>query len=178
MEKLDLDVAIWELYGDKKTFKREGIFMRNNQPVKTMFTVGNFYMEVKVVEVSIPFITKNGNIFRRIKIRDDDHEAILVVWGNKSNRRNLYLFSAPPMPERIRIKYPVKPFDYYIRAYGVALWAHQDITILEVRSSKYLSVFVNQDETWNEDIDRLPEGYEDILHPEGEGDYDSDFDIY
>jgi len=185
LEKLNLDVAIWELLGDKKTFRKEGVFMRNNQPVKMIFTVGNFLVEADVVEVQRkPTITKDGNIFRRIKIRDEEHEAILVVWGSKSNRRNLDLFSSPFMPERIRIKYPVRPSDRYIMKYGVALWAHQDITIIETITSKDPSVFRDPDEEWeeNEDlhgsIDQLPDGYEDILHPEGEGDYDSEFDFY
>ena len=59
MEKLNLDVAIWELLGDKKTFRKEGVFMRNNQPVKMIFTVGNFLVEADVVEVQRkPTITK------------------------------------------------------------------------------------------------------------------------
>ena len=98
--------------------------MRDNKPAKTLFTVGNFYIEVDVVEVQMrTALTRNGNIFRRIKIRDQEHEAVLLVWGNKYNRKNLDLFSTThPSPKRIRIKYPVKPFDHYIQKYGVGLW--------------------------------------------------------
>ena len=40
-----------------------------------------------------------------------------------------------------------------------------------------LTTFLSEDEDRNDTAD-LPIGYEDILHPEGDGDYDSDNDKY
>ena len=69
---------------------------------------------------------------------------------------------------------------------------HQDITVIKDLTKRDHFVFVDEmeedlgeveweDETidYDENIgyqDYLPHGYEDVLHPEGEGDYDSDYD--
>lgn len=101
------------------------------------FTVGNFSMEVDVVEIQIKRqTTSRGNIFCRVKIRDESREAILVVWGDEHNHRNVDIFAGYKIPKRIRITYPVKPLDYYIERYGVDLWAHQDITVIDVLETK------------------------------------------
>ena len=130
MEKVSIDTAIKELheYGARTRMKK-GIFMRNMKPVETDFTIGDFYVEANVVEVEVrDKWTQDGNIFTRLKVRDESREAVLVVWGRKDNQKSLKLFRKEFNHLRIRIIHPVRPFNEYIEKYEVDLWAHEELT--------------------------------------------------
>jgi hypothetical protein len=117
----------------KKTDWKMGVFMRGWKPKETIFTVVDFYVEADVIEVEERDVwTKEGNILTRLKVRDESGDATLVVWGSEDNQRNLELLRREPKPQQIQIIHPVRPFDEYIFLHKVDLWAHQDLTKIEI----------------------------------------------
>jgi len=117
MRQVDLDTAIKELHGRGPETKREG-----------NWTFGDFYIEVDVHQVEERDIRTSKGLLTRLRVGDGIREAILVVWGSDSNRKNLDLVSTQT-PRRIRVTLPVRPDDQYIGE--VDLWAHERITQIE-----------------------------------------------
>lgn len=89
----------------------------------------DFYIEVDVREVQERDVRTSKGLLTRLKVGDGTREAILVVWGSDSNRKNLDLVSKQT-PKRIRVESPVRPDDQYIQQ-GVGLWAHEGITRIQ-----------------------------------------------
>jgi len=118
MQQTDLDTAIKEIHGRGAATKRKG-----------NWTVGDFYIEVDVREVQERDVRTSKGLLTRLKVGDGTREAILVVWGSDSNRKNLDLVSKQ-IPKRIRVESPVRPDDQYIQQ-GVGLWAHEGITRIQ-----------------------------------------------
>jgi hypothetical protein len=115
--QVDLDTAIKELRARGASTKTEG-----------KWTFGDFYIEVDVHEVLESDVLTPKGPLTRLRVGDGSREAILVVWGSDSNRRNLELVSRRT-PRRIRVESPVRPDDKYIEE--VNLWAHERITRIQ-----------------------------------------------
>jgi hypothetical protein len=118
MRQVDLDTATKELHGRGASTKSDG-----------NWTFGDFYIEVDVHGVLERDVETSKDPLTRLRVVDGPREAILVVWGSGSNRKNLDLVSKQT-PGRIRVESPVRPDDRYI-GQGVDLWAHERITRIE-----------------------------------------------
>ncbi|WP_202320768.1 hypothetical protein [Archaeoglobus neptunius] len=65
----------------------------------------------------------------RVKIKDEETTATLVVWGSSGNKRNVELVERES--EMIRIIRPVKPSYWARTGYKIDLWAHERVTRIE-----------------------------------------------
>lgn len=88
-----------------------------------------FYLEVELLGVEERGITRHGNIFVRVKVKDEETTATLVVWGSSKNKRNIEVLEGKP--KKIRIIRPIRPRNWARERYKVDLWAHEDITKIE-----------------------------------------------
>jgi len=88
-----------------------------------------FYLEVELLGVEERGITQRGNIFVRVKVKDEETTATLVVWGSSENKRNIEVVERGP--EKIRIIRPVRPSHWARTDYKVDLWAHERVTKIE-----------------------------------------------
>ncbi len=88
-----------------------------------------FYLEVELLGIEEKGTTQHGNIFVRVKVKDEETTATLVVWGSSENMRNIKVVEK--RPEKIRIIRPIRPSDWARIRYKVDLWAHEQITRIE-----------------------------------------------
>jgi hypothetical protein len=120
MQRTSLNAAIKELHSHGSMTSRKG-----------NFTVGDFCVKVNIIGVEESEArTRAGSLFTRLRV-EDEGQGVLVVRGSDRNRKNLDLVTRRT-PARIRVKVPVRPHDEYIEKYGVDMWAHEDLSVIEV----------------------------------------------